>query len=276
MTAQGKTSMRLHCEEAGRPHAQTLVFLHGGGSGWMWQPQIQALSREFHCLVLDLPGHGRSRDMPFTLVDTVDQIAALIRERAHGGKAAVIGLSLGAQVLVQLLSTRPEVVDRALISSALMRPMGFQWLATPMMLRWMYRLGVSPFKCLSWYTRLNMRYAAGVVQQYFSLFDEDYQRMSEESFVPIMVANMGFRLPPHLDRATMPVLIVVGKREYGVMKESAHDLAVALPNVRGVIVDVGRNTAENHNWNLNAPDLFNRLVRAWMTDQPLPTEVTPF
>ena len=33
--------------------------------------------------------------------------------------------------------------------------------------------------------------------------------------------------------------------------------------------------AEEHNWNLTAPDLFNQTLRAWITDQPLPPELRP-
>ncbi|HYO44013.1 MAG TPA: hypothetical protein VES19_12510 [Candidatus Limnocylindrales bacterium] len=33
--------------------------------------------------------------------------------------------------------------------------------------------------------------------------------------------------------------------------------------------------AEEHNWNLVAPDLFTACVRAWITDQPLPGALEP-
>jgi hypothetical protein len=31
--------------------------------------------------------------------------------------------------------------------------------------------------------------------------------------------------------------------------------------------------AEEHNWNLTAPELFTQTVRAWINDQPLPVEL---
>jgi pimeloyl-ACP methyl ester carboxylesterase len=182
---------------------------------------------------------------------------------------------LGAQVLVQLLATAPQVVQRALVSSALVRPLGPNLLSSPALLRWTYRLGVSPLKSSEWYTWLNMRQAAGVPDAYFTAFNEEYQRMTAQSFAQITGENMRFRLPSDLKNATMPVLVVVGKREYGAMQQSARDLVAALPDARGVVVDVGRTTAQNHNWNLNAPDLFNRTVEAWTMDQSLPEELTP-
>jgi hypothetical protein len=33
--------------------------------------------------------------------------------------------------------------------------------------------------------------------------------------------------------------------------------------------------AQEHNWNLVAPDLFTQTVRAWITDQKLPAALQP-
>ncbi len=263
----------LFFQETGTANMPTVVFLHGGGgAGWMWQPQLDALSNEFHCLVPDLPGHGRSTTKSaFTIQEAAVQVAALIQQQAHGGKAVVVGLSLGAQVVVQLLATAPTCVESAIISSALLHSVGPKWLYSLSMLRWTYWLGVTPFKNMAWYTRLNMRSAAGIPDAYFAQFNADYQNMTADIFAHITHENMHFRLPTGLDNATMPVLVVVGKREYGIMQQSARELAAALPNARSIMVEVGRTTAENHNWNLNNPDLFTHMVHAWATTQSLPS-----
>ena len=114
--------MSLYVRESGPANAPTVVFLHGGGvSGWMWRPQVERLA-DYHCLVPDLPEHGRSSHVkPLTMPGCAEALISLIRERAHGGRAHVVGLSLGAQILVYLLATTPEVIDRAVVSSALVR-----------------------------------------------------------------------------------------------------------------------------------------------------------
>ena len=114
--------MSLFVRESGPVSAPTIVFLHGGGvSGWSWQPQIEAFP-DYHLLVPDLPEHGRSlAEAPFTIPDAAERVANLIRDRGHGGRAHVIGLSLGAQIAIQLLAAAPEIVDHALLSGALVR-----------------------------------------------------------------------------------------------------------------------------------------------------------
>ncbi len=173
--------MGLYTLEAGSAHNPAIVFLHGGGAGgWMWQPQIDSLSDAFYCLAPDLPEQGRSLEIrPFSIQSSVEQVAGLIRTRVPGGKAHVVGLSEGAQITVALLSRYPEVVDRAVISSALIRPMpGLAWMVTPRMAALSYEIGVPPFKNNDWWIRLNMKYSAGMPEAYFPQFKETFQNLT--------------------------------------------------------------------------------------------------
>lgn len=256
---------------------KVIVFLHGGGvGGWMWRPAIAHLP-EYRCLAPDLPGHGGSRGAgPFTMERAALEVAALIGEQAAGGRAHVVGLSEGAQVIVQLLATAPEVVERAVISSALLRPIpGLGWVSSPALLAWAYRLSMQPLRHSQWWIRLNMKYAAGIPDAFYPEFERDWQQMTEPEFVDLMVANQRFRLPAGLERVDVPALVVAGKREYGVMKQSVRDLVAALPRAQGGLIDLGPGAtlAREHNWALTAPELFAQTVRAWIEGQPLPAAI---
>lgn len=267
--------MKLYVQETGPAGGPTLVFLHGGGgAGWMWAPQVEALSPHYHCFVPDLPEQGQSLAVaPFTMNGAADQIIDLIRGRAHGGRAHIVGLSLGAQLTVALLSRAPELVERAVISSALLRPMPLAGLYSASLMAALFRWTVTPLQGSQWYARLNMKYAGGVPERYFPQFWDDFRRMTADSFAHVVAEGMAFRQPPGLERAHVPALVVVGRKEYAAMHHSARDLLSALPEAKGVVVDVGRSVAENHNWNLTAPDLFTRMVRAWLEGRPLPEEL---
>ena len=270
--------MALHVEESGPADASSIVFLHGGGgAGWMWRPQVEML-KDFHCLVPDLPEQGQSVDEgPFTIAGSAERVADLIRARAHGGRAHVVGLSEGAQITVALLAGTPDVVDHAIVSSALVRPVRGAALIRPGLIRWSYRLSVAPFKGVDWWTHLNMRRAAGVPDEFFPQFRRTYRELTESGFTNLMVENQRFRLPSGLDRVTVPTLIVVGSREYAVMRESARDLAAAIPGARAYMVVHTRrmSVAEEHNWNLTDPDQFSGMVRAWSTGQALSSTLQP-
>jgi pimeloyl-ACP methyl ester carboxylesterase len=272
-------SQPLHTQAIGPGQASTIVLIHGGGvSGWMWRPVISYLP-EYHILVPDLPEQGGSVDVgPFTLRFAARKVAETIRLWAHGGRAHVVGLSAGAQTLVQLLADSPELVDHAVVSSALMRPVsGLGWAGSPRLLAWAYKLSIAPFRNWEWWIRTNMKYSANVPDEFYPDFKRDFQNMTESGFVNLMVENQRFRTPPGLEQVDVPTLAVAGEKEYSAMKQSMRDLAAALPRARAVELDLGRKTtmAQEHNWPMTAPELFARTVRAWVEDQPLPAELKP-
>jgi pimeloyl-ACP methyl ester carboxylesterase len=245
----------------------------------MWEPQIERLG-DHHCLVPDLPEHGGSADeRPFTIAGSAAQVAELIRTRAHGGRAHVVGLSLGAQVAVALLGVAPELVDHAVVSSALVRPIPGGSLVTPRLSALSYRVLVAPLKRSEWWIRLNMKHAAGVPPAYWQDFRRTFEELTESAFANVMVENQRFRLPAGLDRVEAPTLVVVGRREQAAMHQSARDIAAAIPRAqaRQVMHARGMSRAEEHNWNMTAPDLFTETVRVWIADanKDLPAPLVP-
>lgn len=265
--------MSLYFQEFGSDDTPSILFLHGGGiGGWMWQPQIEQLG-DYHCIAPDLPEQGKSVNAnPFTIQNSAEQVAELIKTQAHNGKAHVVGLSVGAQITLALLSFAPERVDHAIISSALVRPIPGSGLMTPKLLALSYRWFVAPFKNNDWWIRLNMKYAAGIPEKYYAAFSQSFKEMTESGFVNLMVENQQFRLPQKLNQVRAPTLIITGKNEYAAMRQSAQDIASAIPNskVYEVSHDRRMTVAEEHNWSLTTPELFTQTVHAWINDQPLP------
>jgi pimeloyl-ACP methyl ester carboxylesterase len=274
------TLASLAFQAFGPNDAPTIVFLHGGGvGGWMWRPVIKFLP-DYRCLAPDQPEHGGSRQIgPFSMELAANKVAELIRDQVPGGKACVVGMSEGAQIIVQLLATAPERVEKAIISSALLRSIpGLGWVSSPALLAWSYRLSIPPFINSDWWIRLNMKYAAGVPDEFYPDFKRDFQQLTESEFVNLLLANQRFRLPGGLEKAAVPTLVVAGQKEYGAMKQSVRDLAAALPCAWGGFLNLGKgsSTTKEHNWALTAPDLFAQTVRAWMEETPLPPEIEAF
>jgi pimeloyl-ACP methyl ester carboxylesterase len=271
--------MALYVDETGPADVPTIVFLHGGGGGgWMWRPQVEALRGESHLLVPDLPEHGRSMDeTPFTIAGAAADVADLIRSRAHGGHATVVGLSEGAQVTVALLATAPELVDHAVVSSALVRKMPGAWMMTPGVTYWSFKLTTEPFKKSEWWMRANMRGAAGIPDEYVDDFRATFRATTAASFSHIIAANQAFRLPAGLDRVTAPVLAVCGHGEYEVMRRSTADVAAAIPGAeaREVFLTGKAPVAQQHNWSMTEPELFTGMVRAFIAGRALPEAIKP-
>lgn len=265
--------MTLYYQEYHPEKKESIVFIHGGGIGsWMWDPQIEFFT-DYHCIVPDLPAHGKSVGIPLTTVPEIARlIAEVIRKSAHGGRAHVVGLSLGAQVAVALLSQSSDLVDHAVISSALLRDMGMKWLYSPAMIRFLFRWGFEPFKNSRRYIELNLRLKPSVPMKYLDKVFEDNRNYTVDTFTALMGANQAFLLPADLETVQTPTLICCGKKEFKAVRQSAAELATILPHARAILVDPQGKLPLGceHAWNLNIPDLFNETVQAWLKDQPLP------
>jgi pimeloyl-ACP methyl ester carboxylesterase len=101
----------------------TIVLLHGTRlTGASWAAQVEDLGEEFHCLTPDLPGHGDAEDVPFTVAGAAERVADLIAAEAHGGRAVLVGLSLGGYVAMDVAARWPDRVTGLAISGATAEP----------------------------------------------------------------------------------------------------------------------------------------------------------
>lgn len=259
--------MNLYVEEKGQENAETILFLHGGGmAGWMWKEQVEVF-KDYHLIIPDLPEHGKSIDIkPFTIEGAADRIIDLIKTRAKGGKANLVGISLGAQIILQILSKAPEVSDHAMISGTLVHSIPH----TETFLKLLdYLIKVyQPVKDTDFFIKANMR-TYNIPKNLFNEFKESTYLIKPASLDRILHENMLFQMPTGLNHADVPVLVMDGGKEYKVIKESAQDLLEVLPNATGITAP-----KLGHVWNIENPDLFNRVLRSWIMDENLPEEVS--
>lgn len=253
----------LHVQEYGDQSASYLmVFLHGGGvSGWMWDRQVEYFAH-YHCMVPDLPGHGLSNDdVIFSIQSSAEQLNQIIGEQAGGKKVVLIGFSLGAQVAVQMVSLRPELIDFAIINSALVRPMSYakKWIRPAVRLTF-------PLIKQRWFSRLQAK-TLYLGDEYFERYYAESCRIQPVALIAVLEENMTFTIPSGFSEATGKILVTVGEKEKAVMKQSAKDLVAASSNCNGVIIP-----GLGHGVSLAMPDFFNQMVDIWVHKDDVPKE----
>ncbi|MGW0431725.1 alpha/beta fold hydrolase [Micromonospora sp. NPDC003197] len=100
-----------------------VVFVHGIRlSGSMWQPLSQVVGQHHPSAAPDLPGHGRRRGEPFTIETAVEAVADTIDQL--GGRALLVGLSLGGYVGIATAARHPERVAGLVAMGCSARPTG--------------------------------------------------------------------------------------------------------------------------------------------------------
>jgi pimeloyl-ACP methyl ester carboxylesterase len=212
--------------EFGPKDCPTIILLHGGGlSWWSLQGIVDGLLPDYHVVTTIIDGFGEDSDETFISIE--DSACKLIQyiDRELGGKVhAIGGLSLGAQIVVELLSQRPDITDFAVIESALVIPMK----STSALMVPMVKLSYGLVR-KKWFSRLQakqMLLPEAILEQYFT----DSMKISRESMVNMTLSNGNYPLKDSISQTKAKVLILVGEKELGVMKKSAAVLNKAIPS----------------------------------------------
>jgi pimeloyl-ACP methyl ester carboxylesterase len=95
-----------------------LVLLHGGLSDHReWRRQMEDLSDARTVVAWDAPGCGRSDDPPptFRLPDYARTLALLL-DLTGAGPAAIIGLSWGSSLAIELYRQRPDIPSALILA----------------------------------------------------------------------------------------------------------------------------------------------------------------
>lgn len=104
--------MPLYSEEQGSNKCPTLVFLHGFlGNKLDWQTTIEQLKDTFHCVTIDLPGHGQSIACVSTLENGFENCHKLIRftlEHLNIQSYSLVGYSLGGRIALDYARTQND------------------------------------------------------------------------------------------------------------------------------------------------------------------------
>lgn len=112
------TTVSLHHAESGPADAPTLIL--GGSLGTtieMWEPQLDALSRDHRLIRIDHRGHGASPvpPGPYTIGAMGRDVLALM-DRLGVERASWCGLSIGGMVGMWLAANAPARLDRLVVA----------------------------------------------------------------------------------------------------------------------------------------------------------------
>ena len=114
--------MSLHIEVVG--HGPPLVLVHGWGlHGGVFAPLVERMSGEFQFHLVDLPGHGHSRDdhTPLTFEACVPELLA------RTPPAVWLGWSLGGLFAMQAASVSPQVRGLVMVAATPRFVRGDDW-----------------------------------------------------------------------------------------------------------------------------------------------------
>jgi pimeloyl-ACP methyl ester carboxylesterase len=242
-----------------------VLFLHAVGStGAMWERHMAELT-DYHCLAPDLPGHGQSRCIGWSSRPaTAKLVTALLEARLRGGRASVVGLSLGGSVAYEALSRKPDLFDHAVIDGC-----GAVGSRLAILLKTGVAI-VSPFigqRAVGVLVArgLGMTAPAGVED-----FVDQLRQADAASFRRAFSDAQDVRITDGLLRARARTLFVAGEKELASVRGSNRLLAESMATAECRMVP-----SAGHGWLARYPSLHVAMVRAWLSEEPLPPELQP-
>lgn len=219
--------------EFGSKMLPTVVLLHGGGlSWWSLNNVIELLKNDYHVVTPIIDGHGEDGDNTFiSIEESANNLIQYIEENLNGEVLAICGLSIGAQIVTEILSKRENISKYAIIESALIIPMKSVSIFTAPMYKLFYGLIEK-----KWFSRLQAK-SLFVPENMFENYYEDSLRISKQSLVNITLSNSNFNVKSSLSHTKSKVMILVGEKELKIMKKSALKLNQMIPGSELKIMD---------------------------------------
>ena len=210
--------------EYGKENNNIILLLHGGGlSWWNYEDAAKSLQKDYHIILPILDGHAKS-DQPFTTIeDNAAEIIDFIDEH-FGGKVFLIGgLSLGGQILLEILSQRKDICKYAIIESALVIPSKLTYAMIEPAFGSCY--GLIKHK---WFSKLQFK-SLKIKPDLFDFYFRDTCAISKKDMIAFLQANSLYSLKKSIKNCTAKVYIFVGGKENHAMQKSARIIHQTLP-----------------------------------------------
>ena len=242
----------MEYREFGKDRENTVILLHGGGlCWWNYREAAKLLEDDFHVILPVLDGHAGA-DRPFVSIEENALGIIEFMDRELGGHALFIGgLSLGGQILLEMLARRRGICSFALAESASVIPSGLTARMTGPAVSCSYPLVKRKSFAQAQFSSLHIN--DGLFEDYW----RDSRHIAKEDMISFIKASAGYRLDGRIGETEAKVFVRYGEKERRVIKKSTEKIKEAVPgcSIRAL-------TGMRHGeFSLNRPDLYAEEVR---------------
>ena len=202
--------------EFGKGNHGVIILLHGGGlSWWNYKEVAGMLQRDYHVVLPILHGHAGSDNDFTTIEDNAAEIIDFIDEKFGGSVLLIGGLSLGAQILLEILSQHKDICQHAIIESALVIPSKFTYSLIKPAFGSCY--GLIRHK---WFSKLQFK-ALRIKEELFADYFRDTCAITKLNMIAFLQANSLYSVKDCIGDCSAKVHIYVGEKENHAMRSSA-------------------------------------------------------
>lgn len=211
--------------EYGKENSDVIMLLHGGGlSWWNYREVAESLRSKYHVILPILDGHAGSDQDFVSIEDNAKEIIEYIDEVHSGSVTLIGGVSLGGQILLEMLARRSDICRFAIIESALVSPMELTRLLVKPMMDMSYGLIKQ-----KWFSKLQFR-SLKIKKELYDDYYRDTCNITKENMTAFLQSNSGYKARKELEKASAKAFIFVGGKEPVKMIRSADCLHKMIPD----------------------------------------------
>ena len=202
-------------KEYGKSNEDIIMLLHGGGlSWWNYEEVSEILKSNYHVILPILDGHSGS-DRDFTSIENnANEIIEYIDNNYNGNVKLIGGLSLGAQILLDILSKRDNICEYAIIESALVCPMKMTNKLIELLINMSYGLINK-----KWFSKLQFK-SLKIKEELFDKYYIDSSNITKDNMISFLKANSNYHLK-NIKTNKSKSIVIVGSKERPIMIKSA-------------------------------------------------------
>ncbi len=260
--------MTLNFKETSIKNKETIIFLHSEMlASWIWEEQSKEFS-DYHCIMPDLPGHGESQiQNKFTINDSSIELINLIERNIPNKPIHLVGISLGAQVILNALIKLNTNVKSIVLINPIISDYN-QKIRFQNTLKWILDSYMSN-KDLIFYIKAYLRYY-GIKKSNIEKIKYSSNKITDDNLRNIMTQTLLFNLPNNLENNQIPILILAGNKDHIHIKHSVEIIKEKTKNSHAYIVPKMLKLG-----NMTNTKLFNEILRNWLNEKQLPNNLIP-
>ena len=202
-------------KEYGKSNKDVIILLHGGGlSWWNYEEVSEILKSNYHVILPILDGHSGS-DRDFTSIENnANEIIEYIDNNYNRNVKLIGGLSLGAQILLDILSKRDNICEYAIIESALVCQMKM----TNRLIEPSINMSYGLIK-KRWFSKLQFK-SLKIKKELFDKYYIDSSNITKNNMISFLKANSNYHLK-NIKTNKSKSIVIVGSKERLIMIKSA-------------------------------------------------------
>ena len=248
----------MQFQEYGSKQNETILLLHGGGlSWWNYREAAELLQADYHIILPVLDGHAGS-DSPFTTIEeNASRIISFIDEHLHGSVLLMGGLSLGGQILLEILSQRKDICSCALVESACVIPSRL----TNALIAPAFGSSYGLIRNRS-FARMQFR-SLHMKPELFEDYYRDTCGIKKQDMIAFLRANTSYTLKDAFRESSAEIHVYVGDRETRTVRNSAEIIC----EMRPACTLHHLKDFRHGDFSINHPDMYAATIQQMIQDR---------